>query len=356
MSEVSEELLSQFMDNSDFSNLEMTMDRLLNHRTGFRLRDYINDVISGDVSLSLSSLWNVFLQSFQIPFENLSGEFARLLAILLFASVFTGLARAFQHSKVSESGFYVTYMILFSVLSGGYLAASEVVKEGLSELFEFMKVLIPVFCTSIFVGNGEVTAAGASATMLMILGVMDHLLLHVFFPVVHTYFLISLANHLISEAPFQKLSELLLKGVRLGMKGLLAIVTLLTGMVSCVAPAIDKTKRGLLVKGVEMIPGIGSLFGTVSDTIRNAGNVLKGAVGTGGMVFVLLLCAFPLLQVVGYVLCYRLAAAVAEPVAEKRFIDCLSDASEGIISLLQILFVGMVSFLTAIIILIRVMG
>ena len=64
-------------------------------------------------------------------------------------------------------------------------------------------------------------------------------------------------------------------------------------------------------------------------------------------------CLSPLIKVLLSSLCYRVGAALVEPVADKRIVRCLSDTAEGITMLFQALATGAVLFLLTLAILVR---
>lgn len=350
--QASEGFLEELSDSSEYEELEQTVKELLAGEE-FSFTAYLEKVLSGEEPLSVG---NFLKQAKNALFGGLSGirkEFVRLLGIVLFTAVFTSFAKAFHSGQVSESGFYVSYLLLFSVLAAGYLSVSSLVTETLEKLFSFMKVLIPVFCASLAFATGSITAQTAAATMLMILTLADYFLIAVLLPVIHVYMMAVLANHLTEEEPLGKLTELLAKGVRLVLKALLGFVGGIGVLQTMITPVVDQTKRNSVLKVSELIPGLGSLFSGVTETVLGAGNIIKNAIGTGGMLVILFVCLLPLGKVLLSLLCYRAGAAVVEPVADKRILNCLSDTAEGITMLFQTLAAGAAFFLLILAILIR---
>ncbi len=189
-----------------------------------------------------------------------------------------------------------------------------------------MKLLVPVFCATLAFSTGVFTSQAASATLLMILALADYFIIAVLLPGIHLYMMSVLANHLTEEEPLGRLSDLLARGIRFAIKAVLGFVA-----------------------GISVLQ---SMIG-VTETVLGAGNVIKNAVGTGGMIVILLLCAAPLIRVLLSALCYRAGAAIVEPAADKRIVRCLSDTAEGITMLFQALAAGAVLFLLALAILVR---
>ena len=56
-----------------------------------------------------------------------------------------------------------------------------------------------------------------------------------------------------------------------------------------ILPAVDGLKNTAVSRTVSAIPGIGNLFGSVTDTVLGSAVLLKNAVGVCGMIAVLML-------------------------------------------------------------------
>ncbi len=347
-----EKYFSEFLESSEYEELDRAVKELLPEEK-FSFTDYVLRVLSGEEELSFSGLLQQLF--FGLPGQ-LSGkkeELVKLLGIVLLTAVFTSFSRAFGNGQVAEGGYYVTYLLLFSMLAAGYLSASSIVSATLERLMTFMKLLVPVFCATLAFSTGALTSQAASATLLMGLALADYFVVSVLIPAIHLYMMAVLANHLTQEEPLGKLIELLSRGVRFGIKtilGLVAGTSILQGMIT---PVLDQARRKSAIKISQMIPGLGNLFSGVAETVLNAGNVIKNAVGTGGIIVIVFVCLSPLIKVLLSSLCYRVGAALVEPVADKRIVRCLSDTAEGITMLFQALATGAVLFLLTLAILVR---
>ena len=351
-SQAGEEYVKELMGGEEYAALEQRVQQIL-HAEKFSLTDYIRAVLSGETAFSFSDFVRTVSRGMVGQVEGLRRDFVQLIALVLLTSVFNGFAKAFRDGQVAESGYYVSYLLLFSMLASGYLSMSGVAEDTLNTLLGFMKVLIPVFCGTIAFATGSITSQSAAAVLFMLLAAVDYFLVSILLPVIHIYMMTVLANHLAKEEPLGKTAQLLAKGVRFFLKFALSIVAAASTLLGLVTPAIDALKRGSVLKVSQMIPGLGNLFRGVAETVFGAGNIIKNAVGTGGMIVVVLICIIPLGRVLLASVCYRAGAAAVEPVADRRIVNCLTDAAEGITMLFQTLFAGAVLFLLIFAVLLR---
>lgn len=351
-SEAGQEYVQELLGGEEYEALEQTVQDILRSEK-FSLTDYIRAVFSGEASFSFSGFFQMVRQGLTGQVDRLRGDFVQIFALVLLTSIFNGFAKAFRDGQVAESGYYVSYLLLFSLLASGYLSMSGLVEETLGTLLRFMKLLIPVFCGTIAFSTGSITSQSAAAVLFMLLATVDYFLISILLPVIHIYMMTILANHLTKEEPLGKMAELLAKGVRFFLKLALSAVAAVSTLLGFITPAIDALKRGSVIKISQMIPGLGNLFRGVAETVCGAGNVIKNAVGTGGMIVVGLICLLPLVRVLAASICYRAVAAAVEPVADRRMVNCLSETAEGITMLFQTLFAGAVLFLLMLAVLLR---
>jgi stage III sporulation protein AE len=67
----------------------------------------------------------------------------------------------------------------------------------------------------------------------------------------------------------------------------------------------------------------------VSELLIGSSIIIKNGVGVAGILAVLLLCAAPLVKMAVLLVLYRVAAAVIQPLADKRISGCVSGMGEG---------------------------
>ena len=72
-----------------------------------------------------------------------------LAGILLFASVFSNISSAFQSYGVSDSGFLISYFLVFSIIFTNFTVMIAMFKDTVVLLSSFLKVLLPVYTLAV---------------------------------------------------------------------------------------------------------------------------------------------------------------------------------------------------------------
>ncbi len=190
----------------------------------------------------------------------------------------------------------------------------------LADIIQFMNALIPSFSVALTWSSGSATSMAFYQTALLAIGVAENVLIRVFVPMVQVYFLVSIMNPL-ADWRFTKFASLLRGLVRIGTKTLLAILIGHQGIQGLIMPALDGVKRSTVFRTASSLPGVGNLFGGVTDTVIGTGVLIKSAIGVGGLIAVCVICIAPILKLGVFTVVYRGLAAFAQPVTDRRIVS-----------------------------------
>ena len=179
---------------------------------------------------------------------------------------------------------------------------------------------------------------------LYAIAIAENLLVHLFLPVVQVYFLVSVFNPL-SNWRFTKFALLIRSFVRIGTKVLLAVMIGHQGIQGLIMPALDGVKRSSLFKAASSIPGVGNVFGGVTDTVIGTGVLIKSAIGIGGLVAIAIICILPIIKLGVFTVIYKGLAAFSQPVTDKRIVSVFQSTADSGKLLLQIVYMTAVMFL-----------
>ena len=122
-------------------------------------------------------------------------------------------------------------------------------------------------------------------------------------------------------------------------------INIIQGML---APAIDTIKRSAITKTAEAIPGVGKVFGGVTDMVLATAVLIRNGIGITGAGILLAICAVPVIQMFLMMIMYKTTAAFVQPISDKRITSCMSSVSEGYELLVKIIFATAMLFLITI--------
>ena len=272
---------------------------------------------------------------------------ARRIVMLIVAALILNFTDIMEKSGAAMISFFIIYMLLATLLMKAFSGMSQMTEHTLGNVGGFMKALIPsYFAAAVFAGN----SAGGLVfyeSALLLLALVQWVQKNVLLPAVQLYVLFLLLNHLSRDDRLSKMAELLYTLIEWTRKTLLAAAIGFQVIQSLIMPAVDDLKNGTLNRVASAIPGVGNVFGSVSETILGAAVLLKNAIGVCGMIAILLICLTPVCRLVLCTLLYKAMAAFIQPVGDKRLNECVAAAAEGASLLLKIMLsASMLFFLT----------
>lgn len=332
----------------DYTEIQEVIDDVLNRGNEFDFSDYIKRLMSGEEAFSIKNIGNQLVLSVKGELKANLGTFGSLISIALIAAVFTNLSMAFKNNHVSETGYFITYLLLFSLLISSFIAASQIAASALGSILDFMKALVPAYFMSVGFCSGSATSLVYYEAALMLITLVDLLIVKVVIPLINFYLVVTLANNLSKEDMLSKLAGLFATAINWLLKSLLAAVIGFNAIQGLIVPVADRVKRLALLKASEAIPGIGDALGGVTETILGAGVLLKNAIGVAGLVVIIIICAVPFLKLLMITVIYKVGCAALQPISDKRMIDCIGASAKSAGMLLQAVFVGAVLFILTI--------
>lgn len=251
-------------------------------------------------------------------------------------------------------GYLCVYLLMAVHTASGFVSSLRVTTEGMENLCGFMGVLLPMYCISIAVVTGSVTAAGYYQGTVFLLGFFELLARLCLIPLAQVYLMISFASCIQKRHVFRRLLELIAGLFSWIRKTMLGIVVAFGAVQGILAPAIDGLKRTAVIQSASIIPGVGNLIGGAWETVLGAGVVLRNAIGLVGVVFLILVVIVPMLKLGLHYLAYRILAAITEPVTKEMTEWFLIHMGVAHRLLMETLALGVMIFLLLLVVMTRI--
>lgn len=337
-----EALMGQF----DFSELNRTLEELFPGE-GMDFGGVVSAVVKGEMEFSWKLLGDLLKNQLFFAFQSSRKSLLQILAVALLAAVFQNFSEIFESRQVTQVGYYVVFLLLAALCLRSFQIVSDWISGGVQKLTVFMTAFCPLYYLAVAFAKGSVSAAVFYHLILLLILAVEMLVVYVAIPAVHIYMMLRVMDYLSQESYLGKFAELLETVVSWGLKALFAFVIGIHVVQGMISPAIDAVKRSTLTKGIEAVPGIGDMAGGVTEVFFATAVLIKNGIGAAGMVICLALFLTPLVQVGVISLAYRLAAAVLQPISDKRIVGCVESVGSGCVLLMRVvLTVGLLFLLT----------
>ena len=302
-----------------------------NTEQSFSLQQYVTDVMDGTADFSFGAIVDCICEQVTGQWDAQKKTILHILALSVFAGIFVKFAGTIGDGDLGETGFFVVFLLLFSLVLSGFLGVYAVAEKALESLIAFMKALIPSFSLTLCYG-----------------GKMQYFLM----PGVEIYFFLSVINQMAGHR-FSKMVDLIGSILRMSIRILFAAMIGYQGIQGLLVPVMDRVRNNAVWNVAKGMPGVGNTAGSVMDTVYGSGLLIKSAVGVGGVIAIVILCLYPMMKVFLFTFLYRVAGAVAQPVSDHRIVMVLqSAATSGKLMLGYLLASGLMFLLSIVIVLV----
>lgn len=339
-----DEIDSDYYNDFDYGQIQSVIDDLFPTQEKIDFGEYVKGLVTGQKDVSLESIMKDFKSTIVTQFKNEIGTMIPLLSVAIIAGIFTIFTNVFNNNQVSEISFYITYILLFTLITSSFLTIANLASDTLSKLLDFMKVLAPTYFLSIAYSSGSRTSMVFYEATLIIITIVDFLLIKVAVPCINIYLILVLVNNISKEDYLSKFTDLIETGVKWALKTLLSAVLGYNVIQGMIVPALDSVKKSFLLRASASLPGIGNALEGVTKTIYGTGVLVKNAIGVVGLIVILVIVLVPLIKLAVYAIVYKVGTALIQPISDKRILNSMNGVSEAAVLLLYTVFIGAVLF------------
>ena len=349
------ELKQEILSELDLKEVQDMLDAMLGEES-FSFQEALENLLTGKDAFSEEAVQKILHGLLFSGLEKEKSLFMKILLLILLAALLANFASVFDSGQIGEISFYIVYLLLFMLLMNSFSQAASALQQVISWMTDFMKALAPAYLITVSAASGAGAAAMFYEGVLILVWLIQWILLSVILPGTDLYVLLRLVNHLSREEMLGKLAELLSTAISWGLKTLLGIVAGLQVVKGLVAPVVDTLKRSLIGKAAGALPGVGNAVNMVTELVVTSAVLVRNCLGVMILIAFVLAGAGPVIRYGILSLAYRFLAACAQPVSDKRIVECLSTVGEGYGLLLKILFTAEVLCMLAFLILMAGLG
>ena len=335
---------ADYYNDFDYGQIQSVIDDITPLQEKIDFESYVKGLITGKKEISPAVIMKDMKDTVITQFKNDAGSIIPLLSVAIIAGIFTIFTNVFNNNQVSEISFYITYILLFTLITSSFLTIANLASDTLSKLLDFMKVLAPTYFLSIAYSSGSRTSMVFYEATLIIITIVDFLLIKVAVPCINIYLILVLVNNISKEDYLSKFTDLIETGVKWALKTLLSAVLGYNVIQGMIVPALDSVKKSFLLRASASLPGIGNALEGVTKTIYGTGVLVKNAIGVVGLIVILVIVLVPLIKLAVYAIVYKVGTALIQPISDKRILNSMNGVSEAAVLLLYTVFIGAVLF------------
>ncbi len=275
------------------------------------------------------------------------GLLVSLVALAVISGLLTNLRSSFASEGVGEIAHYVVYLLMATVLVHLLWQCVGTARDAINAMVDLMQALFPILIT-VLTAMGNAAAAGVfQPAMAMLTGAVSSFIRDVIMPLVLMSGLIGIVSRMSERFPVKRMGKVLATGVKWATGIIFTVFVGIMTLQGMNAAALDgitiRTAKFTIDKA---IPVVGGYMSDTVDTLLGCSLIVKNAAGVTGLVSIVAVLLTPLIRLLAVALSLKVAAALVEPVSDKRLSECMDSVSSTVTMLfVAVLSVGAMFFI-----------
>lgn len=236
-----------------------------------------------------------------------------------------------ENSDGSSASFYICFCVICIICAEAFTKSVENGIYAISIMGDFIKIASPVLLTLVL-SSGQAMSAAVFSPVLSSAAMVSVTISSQLLPsLIYGSFSLSALNCIGDGINLERISRLL-KSIAKWIMGF--SLTMFSGL-SALGAVTSGAMNAALGKAVKFavgnfIPVVGGLLSDSLDMVISCTSVVKGAVGAGVMVVIILVFASCGVQLIAQLWLFRISAAITAPVGDIRIIKLLDDIADCI--------------------------
>ncbi|MDR1703791.1 MAG: stage III sporulation protein AE [Clostridiales bacterium] len=348
--EVYEEMLSDL----DFNEMNGIIDKTGGLQNGDGFLDTAVKAIKGELDLSLSGIASALLEAMFREVKAFSGLMKELLAVALLSAVLGALSGGLRVKSVGELGFYVCYIITVTLVLSSFADCMTVLGDFTGELCKLVIAAAPLMAGTLLASGNPSAAAVFNPAAMFAAGGLELIIRDIATPLLIFSAILKVVGNIAGGDTLGRLSELLKKCVSIGLKVLAGLFVGILSLQRASVPIIDNAAVKTAKFAVNAIPAVGQALTGAVDAVVYWSGAVKNGVMIAVIIAIFFMCLPAVLKMAAFVIIYKLTAALAQPICDKRVISAVDGAGSlaavalGAAALSAVVFIFMMMIMISI--------
>lgn len=280
---------------------------------------------------------------------------ANVLIIIVIHSIMKAIIENLGNNSSAKIAYFVQYLAIVTLVIQSFVSVLSITKEAISNLSNFMNLLIPLL-TTLILTTGCITISNIVQPILIFLSSMLGTFFNNFLiPILLVSITLSIVSNISSKVQLDKLSKFFKSSIVWTLGIVLTIFTCLLSVEGTLGSSVDAlTAKTTKAAVSNFIPVVGKILGDTTETIIGCSNILKNAVGIIGLIIIVGIVLMPIIKILTLWIAFCLTSAICEVIADEKIVKITTQISDSYKILLAILFSVSVMFLISITLVLKI--
>ncbi|MCR3760226.1 stage III sporulation protein AE [Clostridium felsineum] len=299
----------------------------------FDIKDYVEYYMkNGKGNTSIDKFGKALASYFMQDIASSLKLVSTLIFICIVCALLTNLQAAFSSEKLTQIAYFSCYAIIIIIIAKNFKVCVGTAQEAMKDISDMMGAVVPILLTLLVSSGSLVESTVFDPVILFSINFTEKVFTDVLIPIILLSFILEFINNLSEDYKISNLSKLLRKSV-MWIQGM--IMTIFIGIITIRginAKAIDNVTAKTAKFAVDnFVPIVGKCLSDAISTVAGYSILLKNAIGTVGLIILIVMILFPIIKIFLFAFVHKLVAAFVEPISDKRIVNCLNSVGDCLI-------------------------
>lgn len=311
----------------------------------------VTELAKGDFSLSPGRILDYIYKILTDEFNSSKKLVMCIFIIALISGIFSVVKQG--DNGANNVSFFVCYCLITIASAKLVTVSVGYGTDVIEEMSTFITKLAPLL--SMLLAAGGYTSSAAvfypvfSSSVYLISTVIEKCIV----PLIYISCVIGIVNNLSGKSQLNNFNKIIKSFSKWILAAILTIFSGINAIYGFCTPSLDSLgmKTAKFAIG-SIVPVVGGFLSESIETVIGSTRLMKNAVGTAGIISLIVICAVPVIKTAAIMLMLKISAAVIEPVSDKRFSDMLMEVADAVTTVFAMLIIAAVLFIISIAIII----
>ena len=316
------------------------------------ISEIFNTSVSGTVEID--GIWGWIVNLLGDELKQGITAIVSILIIIIIHSVLKSIIENLGNDSVSKIAYFIQYLIIVGIIVNNFTDMIEIVKDAVTNITNFMNLLIPILIT-LMITSGSIVSSGVAETVLLFaINIMGNLISNLIIPLILVATTLSIVSNFSDKIHVDRLSKFIKSGVIWILGIMLTVFVCLLSIEGTLSQSVDGlTSKTAKAAVSTFIPVVGKVIGDTVDTVIGCANILKNAVGVIGLIVILGIVVIPIIKVTIMWALIKILSALCEIIADEKIVKLFDAIGDSYKTLFGILISVSVMFIVGITIVLR---
>ena len=319
------------------------------------INEIFQSSLTGDISNNKISLFNYIAKIFSEELITAINLISSVLIIIVIHCIVKTIVESLENSTAGQVVYMIQYLVIVTMITNTLVSVLELTRSSISDLINFMNLLIPILITLMLTTGCIVTTNFAQPILIFFASFIGNFINNFIIPLVLISIVLSIVSNISNKVNISRISKFM-KSTIVWVLGI--VFTIFTSTLS-IEGTLSSTVDGMTAKTAKaavsnFIPVVGKIMGDAVETVIGCGNILKNSVGVLGVIIIIGIILIPIIKVTLLMFSFKLTSAVCEIIADEKIVKLIDDVSDTYKILLAILISISIMFIIGITIVIKI--